>query len=124
MPFVRMRMLRSWLLGLYFVAQVAGVVPLMYDHTLNIYETKPVAGHAHLAIPGNAAEPDAGHHHGMIAFHDQCCAIHLLSGPLQPFILLARNATAWMPLSAPELIALVSYHRGRLDRPPKSLPLV
>ena len=55
MPFVRMRMLRSWLLGLYIVAQVAGVVPLMYDHTLNIYETKPVRGHVHLAIPNDAA---------------------------------------------------------------------
>jgi hypothetical protein len=78
MPFVRMSMLRSWLLGLYIVAQVAGVVPLMYDHTLNIYETKPVAGHVHLAIPGDAAEPDMGHHHGMIAFHmsaaqSNCC---------------------------------------------------
>jgi hypothetical protein len=124
MPFVRMRMLRSWLLGLYVVAQVAGVVPLMYDHILNIYETKPVADHVHLVIPGDAGEPDSGHHHGMIAFHDECCAIQLLSGPLQPFVLLAGNATAWMPLPPLELNALVSYGRGRLDRPPKSLSLV
>ena len=39
--------LRACVLGLFVVAQVAGVVPLIYDHTLNVYETTPVATHGH-----------------------------------------------------------------------------
>ena len=37
------RCLRACLMVLFVVAQVAGVVPLICDHTLNVYETAPVA---------------------------------------------------------------------------------
>jgi len=48
MTFVRtIRCLRASLLALFVVAQVAGVVPLIYDHTLNVYETAPVIAHRH-----------------------------------------------------------------------------
>jgi hypothetical protein len=29
------------------VAQVAGVIPLLYEHTLDVYETTPVGVHKH-----------------------------------------------------------------------------
>jgi hypothetical protein len=29
------------------VAQVASIVPLLYDHTLNVYEKTPIGGHKH-----------------------------------------------------------------------------
>jgi len=53
---------------------------MMYDHTLNVYETTPVAGHVHVRLASHTAQPDADHHHGLIHFHDQCYAIHSLSG--------------------------------------------
>ena len=46
---VRGRILRSWLLGLYIAAQVVGLVPLIYEHTLNIYKELPIAGHVQLS---------------------------------------------------------------------------
>ncbi len=123
MPFVRVRLLRSWLLGLYIVAQVVGIVPLVRDHTLNIYKTMPVAGQVHVHLPSNAGQPDADHHHGLIDFNDLCCAIHSLSGPLPPAVSVARGETAKIAVSPAELIALVSWHPARVDRPPKLLPL-
>jgi hypothetical protein len=119
-----MRMLRYWLLGLYVVAQAVGVVPLMYDHTLNIYETTPVAGHVHIHLASETGQPDADHHHGLLGFHDQCCALHSLSGPLPLVLALALAESVGNPLPPVKLIALVSWHPARLDRPPKSLPLI
>jgi hypothetical protein len=124
MALVRMRRLRRLLLGLYLAAQVAGVVPLIHDHTLNVFETTPIVGHVHVQLASSTAQPDADHHHGLIDFHDQCCAIHSLSGPLPPAITVAPGQTAGIPVSPAQLIALVSRHPARLDRPPKSLPLV
>ena len=72
MSFVRVRLLRRWLLGLFVAAQVVGVVPLVHDHTLNIYEATPVAGHVHFHQMSHTAQPDADHHHGLIDLHDQC----------------------------------------------------
>jgi hypothetical protein len=51
MTFVRtICWLRACVLGLFVVAQAAGVVPLIYDHTLNVYETAPVADHGHRQV--------------------------------------------------------------------------
>src|ERR1700730_6549992 len=59
MTFVRtIRCLRASLLALFVVAQVAGVVPLIYDHTLNVYETAPVAAHGHAHVKPTVANPD------------------------------------------------------------------
>jgi hypothetical protein len=120
---VRVRMLRSWLLGLYIAAQAVGVVPLMYDHTLNVYKTTPVAGHSQLTI--DITQPDPVRPHGLIDFHDhQCCAICSLLGPLPPAVSSASAESAAIRVPPAELLALVSCHSARLDRPPKSLPLV
>jgi len=51
--------LRAVLLGLFVVAQVAGVIPLIYEHTLNVYETVPVKAHGHLHVRPDSAHPDA-----------------------------------------------------------------
>jgi hypothetical protein len=124
MSFVRIGVLRRWLLRVYIVGQVAGVVPLIYDHTLNIYETAPVAGHVHVCPASQTAQPDIDHHHGLIDFHDQCCAIHSIFGPLPPAASVALVVTTAMAVSPAELIAHVSWHPARLDRPPKFLPQV
>jgi hypothetical protein len=119
---VRVCLLRRWLLGLYIIAQVVGVVSLVRDQTINIYEKTPVAGHVHIRLASPAPQPDFDHHHGLIDFHDQCCTIHSLSGPLPPAVSLALVETTATPVPRAELIACVSRHPARLDRPPKLLP--
>jgi hypothetical protein len=117
------RWFRSGLLGLFIIAQVAGIVPLIYDHTLNLFETTPVAGHAHRHVSAVAAL-DENHHHGVLDLHDQCCALHTLAGPLP----VTQSAA---PLAFPSgrtapLASIVFAQRGPVlpDRPPRPLPLI
>jgi hypothetical protein len=119
---VRVRILRSWLLGLYIAAQVIGLVPLIYEHTLNIYKEVPIAGLVQLS--SGTTQHDSDRQHGLIGFHDECCAIYSLAGPLPPAVSLALEECATMRVSPAELVALVSWHSARLDRPPKAPPLV
>lgn len=51
------RCLRACLMVLFVVAQVAGVVPLICDHTLNVYEAAPIAAHGHPAAKPTVANP-------------------------------------------------------------------
>jgi hypothetical protein len=125
MPFVRtIRYLRACLLSLFVVAQVAGVVPLMYDHTLNIYETAPVAAHEHSLVSPTVGMPDADHHHGLLDLHDQCCALHTLAGPL-PRVLDATPAHfVSMRIVSTQAIALAGGKPALPDRPLKPVPLI
>ena len=125
MPLARtIRCLRACLLGLFVVAQVAGVIPLMYDHTLNIYETAPVAAHKHRLANPTVANPDANHHHGLLDLHDQCCALHTLAGPL-PHVLDATPAHfVSVRIVITEAIALAGGKPSLPDRPPKPVPLI
>jgi hypothetical protein len=117
------RCFRASLLTLFVAAQVAGVVPLIYDHTLNLYETAPVTAHGHGHASPTIANPDAGHHHGAIDLHDQCCALHTLAGPLPPVIDAAPVNIASGRLVRSELPALSGGNPGVLDRPPRPVPL-
>src|SRR5215467_916537 len=125
MQFTRtIRCFRACLLSLFVVAQVAGVVPLMYDHTLNIYETAPVAVHEHRLVNPSVANPDADHHHGLLDLHDQCCALHTLAGPL-PRVLFATPARfVSVRIVLTEAIALTGAKPRLPDRPPKPVPLI
>jgi hypothetical protein len=118
----RVRILRSWVLGLYIAAQVIGLVPLIYEHTLEVYKALTVACHAQAT--SCKTQHDSDQHHGLSGSHDQCCAIHSLTAPLAPVVSLALVEPAAMRVSPTELVPLVSWHSGRLDRPPKSLSLV
>jgi hypothetical protein len=53
---------------MFVCAQVIGVGPALYDHTLNVYETIPVATHHH--VHSGRAAPDADHHHGITDLDD------------------------------------------------------
>jgi hypothetical protein len=117
------RCFRASLLALFVTAQVAGVVPLIYDHTLNLYEAAPVAAHGHGHASPTIANPDADHHHGAIDLHDQCCALHTLAGPLPPVIDAAPVSVASVRLVQSELLALSGGNPGVLDRPPRPVPL-
>ena len=114
--------LRVTLLALFVVAQVAGVVPLIYDHTLNVFETAPVAAHAHPHASPTAVIPDADHHHGTLDLHDQCCALHTLAGPIPHVMDAAPADFAGLRIVPDELIALTGGKPGVPDRPPRPLP--
>jgi len=116
--------LRAGLLGFFVVAQVAGVVPLIYDHTLNIYETAPVAAHGHLQVKSTVANPNADHHHGVLDLHDQCCALYTLAGPLPRVLDAAPADVVSVRIVPTEVIALTGGNSHLLDRPPKPVPLI
>jgi hypothetical protein len=112
------RRVARWLVGLFLVAQIAGVIPLIAAHTLHVFEDKQVVsgGHGFTAVG-----PHGTHHHGLADLNDQCCAFHHLSGVL-PFAVKAapvRNAKLAIWPSVPR--ALVLAEPKLLERPPKSL---
>ena len=43
------RRLGPWLFGLFVLAQAAGVLPLMFDHTFHVYEGQRTESHDHSA---------------------------------------------------------------------------
>ena len=112
------RCVRAWMLVLFVVAQVGGVVPLIYDHTLNVHESMPVPAHRHAHAKPTVTKPDADHD-----LHDQCCALHTLAGPLPHVIPAAPVDFASVPLVPDDLIAVVGVVASVLDRPPRPLPL-
>jgi hypothetical protein len=118
------RWMRACVLGLFVAAQVAGVVPLLYDHTLNVVETVPVSAHHHRHVEPTATNPDADHHHGLLGLHDQCCALHMLTGPLPEILDTSSVAFALARLAPAEVVVLTGGISGLPDRPPKSLPLI
>jgi hypothetical protein len=125
MTFARtIRCLRACLLGLFVAAQTAGVVPLIYDHTLNMVETVPVGAHHHRHVEPTAANPDADHHHGLLDLHDQCCALHMLTGPLPEIVDTSSVEFALARLAPAEVIVPVSGIPDLPDRPPKPVPVI
>jgi hypothetical protein len=112
MTFVRtICWLRACVLGLFVVAQAAGVVPLIYDHTLNVYETAPVAAHGHRQVKQTASNPDAEHRHGLLDLHDQCCALHTLTGPLPQIVDVSPADFVGLRTAPVEVIGLASGSR-------------
>ena len=123
MPFaLTMHFLRTMLVALFALAQVAGVSALVYEHTLNVYETTPVAGHHHVRVATSA--PDADHHHGVLDMHDQCCALHMLAAPLPLVAGVVLSSSSGVRIAPAELIALADAGPVRFDRPPKPMPLI
>ena len=115
------RWLRTWLVGLFALAQIAGVSPLIYEHTLNVFDAAQAGGdRSHLA----PAAPDADHRHGILDVHDQCCALHTLAGPLPGAANVALAIRPGVRIAPAPLAALADADPGRLDRPPKPMPLI
>jgi hypothetical protein len=113
------RCLRASLLAIFVVARVMGVIPLLHDHTLNVYEAAPVAAHNHPHVHPTFAHPDADHHHGALGLHDQCCTLHTLTAPLPQTTGVVRVHFASEPIFAVELTVPSGGNPTVLDRPPK-----
>jgi hypothetical protein len=115
------RWLRTWLVGLFALAQIAGVSPLIYEHTLNVFDAAQT-GVDHGDV--SPAAPDADHHHGILDVHDQCCALHTLAGPLPDVADVALTIRVSVRMAPAALVALADTEPARLDRPPKLMPLI
>jgi hypothetical protein len=125
MTFFRtIRWFRASLVAFFVIAQVAGVIPLIYDHTLNVFETTPIAAHTHVHAQSSIAPPDSDHHHGVLDLHDQCCALHTLTGPLPQAANTASTGFVGVRLPPAAPIALAQGAPSLPDRPPRPLPLI
>src|SRR5262249_41679325 len=107
-----------WLIGLFMVAQLAGVVPSEYVH--------PTSGLAHAAAHEHDGTPSHTHHHdgtkqdGAVA--DQCCALHSLAGVVPLVMMAILSDLIGERLSVEPTDRVSGRGPGRLDRPPRSLP--
>jgi len=114
--------LGPWLLGLFLLAQLAGVVPVMFDHAVHVFESQPALADAHdHSAPGRHGD----HRHGVGDVTDECCSLHHhLVGivhfptPTAAFLLTA------VLLVVPPLRTLASADPILLERPPKSSSLI
>jgi hypothetical protein len=121
--FRTIRCIRTSLLALFVAAQTLGMLPLLRDHTLNIYETVPVATHHHKHVGIHDRALDADHHHGLLDLHDQCCALHTLAGPLPNIFEAIPTSFATARLSPDEWSTLTGADPAVLDRPPRPFML-
>jgi hypothetical protein len=127
----RLRTIRAlvpWLVGLFVVAQLAGVVPVREasaSHSLI-----QLGGHVH--DHGKAAGQSGHHHHdhgmhdhGMVDLDGACCALHaLLIGIIPQELGTAPVNFARAALTMISEAPLAAIHPGRLDRPPRPSPLI
>jgi hypothetical protein len=121
-PLGTMRRFGPWLLGLFLIAQITGVGPLISAQTLHVFETNQTVSDAHGASTGAHR---GGHHHGIADAGDQCCAFHHLAAGFLPYVPnaapvgFARTSVFALPASS-----LVTAEPNLLDRPPKALSLI
>ncbi len=113
------RGLIPWLIGLFLVAQLAGVVPFEYSHPTSALAHAAAHEHQHDSA-GHTHRHDGTKQEGAVA--DQCCALHSLAGVV-PLVVMAVLSDATGERLSPELTDRVSgTGPGPLDRAPRSLP--
>jgi hypothetical protein len=114
-----------WLLGLFLIAQVAGVVPLVTVHLQHVIavEQDIVADIAGAGIPDHAlhhAHQGAGHEDGVADPNDQCCTLHHhLMGVLPHAAGSDRNGRPIATIVSLPPRAFIPANPGLLERPPK-----
>jgi hypothetical protein len=118
-----------WLLGLYVIAQLAGVVPLVSVHHQHV-----VAGEQDIAadVAGTGGAAHAHHHHvhqgsgehdhGAADPNDQCCTLHHhLAGVLPYAVGASGRDLVVAAIVSPLPATFVPADPGLLERPPKLL---
>jgi len=111
-----------WLLGLFLLAQITGVVPVMFDHAVHVFESQPAIADTHdHSAPGRHGD----HRHGIGDVKDECCSLHHHLAGVIPFMM----PTGAFALTAAQLVALplrtlASADPVLLERPPKSSSLI
>jgi hypothetical protein len=114
--------LGPWLLGLFLLAQLAGVVPVMFDHAVHVFESQPAVSSAHdHSAPGRHGD----HRHGIGDVKDECCSLHHhLAGVLPFTVRVTSFSLAARPMLVAPARALASADPILLERPPKSSSLI
>jgi hypothetical protein len=117
-----MRRFGPWLLGLFLIAQLAGVVPVMFDHAVHVFESQPAVSSAHdHSAPGRHGD----HRHGIGDVKDECCSLHHHLAGVLPFTVRVTSFNlAARPMLVPPARALASADPILLERPPKSSSLI
>jgi hypothetical protein len=115
------RRFAPWLVGLFLIAQIAGVVPLISAHTLHVFESKQVVSDGDGIV---AVDAHGSHRHSIADLNDQCCAFHHLAGVLSYALMInpVRFAKVVTVSFVPN--SLISADPALLERPPKSLSLI
>ena len=112
-----MRRAAPWLLGLFVIAQAAGVVPLLALHAADVFER---AGTQFNLVKARA--PATPLHHDV---RDECCAVHHhLAGVLPHALDAVAIAFVAARMSAPGIAPVETAIFNLPDRPPKLLSLV
>jgi hypothetical protein len=121
----------GWLLGLFLIAQFAGVVPLVTVHLEHaIASEQDAAADSGDGLAAGHAESHAHHHHvhhgsgphdhGASDPNDQCCTLHHHLAGVLPEAAPARAADLVVAaIVALPLALLVPADPGLLERPPK-----
>jgi hypothetical protein len=121
------RIIGPWLLGLYIVAQVAGMMPLVGAHLQHVIAAEQdmaedvgntgVGGHAH----HHHVHSGSGHHdHGAADPNDQCCTLHHhLTGVLPHAAGAGANSLRVAAIVSLLPRAFMPADPGMLERPPK-----
>jgi hypothetical protein len=117
-----MRRFGPWLLGLFLIAQLAGVVPVMFDHAVHVFESQPAVASAH---DHSASSRHGDHRHGIADVKDECCSLHHHLAGVLPFTVRAVSISfAAVRMVVPPARALASADPILLERPPKSSSLI
>jgi hypothetical protein len=111
------RWLGSWLVGLFLIAQIVGVVPLISGHTAHVAETELIVSKDN----GSTATVPQGHHHhddadGFIQNHE----LQDLNGAFT-YVVTCEIAFVHVAITAFAPKAVAETHPALLERPPKHL---
>jgi hypothetical protein len=120
-PMAAMRRLGPWLVGLFLIAQIFGVFPLISGHTAHVAE-------AHLVLSkdnGNIGSIPQGHHHhgdadGFIQHHE----LQDLTGAITCLANRCERAFVHVALTIHAPNAVAGIDPILLERPPKPLPSI
>jgi hypothetical protein len=109
------RRLSTWLIGLFFLAQVGGVVQLLSEHTAHVTESQIAVADA--TVAGNVAR---GHHHegdadGAIQHHE----LQDLNGAPLRLTAACELAVATVTVTPPASDQRAGRNPALPERPPK-----
>jgi hypothetical protein len=110
-----LRRLGPWLIGLFIIAQICGVVQLLGEHTAHVAESQLILSNA--TVTGNSSH---GHHHdgdadGAIQHHE----LQDLNGAPASLIASCELAFTHFTIKACVAAALTESNPVLLERPPK-----
>jgi hypothetical protein len=109
------------LVGLFLVAQFAGVVSSPRASALPVAAALAAHDHNHHAS-GHADQRERPDHHGHGNLADTCCALHAyFAGVLPPAVAIKTESVIGEPLLAHADDLALGIPGGRLDRPPRPL---